>query len=311
MGECIVIGILINKIVSLALIMALGFVLVKLRFLQPEDSKSLSRITMYLIMPCVSISAFQVEFTPDVRNGLLLAVGAAVVIHVMLLLLNGILKRLLHLNPLEQVSVIYSNAGNLIIPLVTAILGPEWVIYTSGFSVVQMFLLWSHGKSIVCEEKSFDLKKVLLSINMISIYVGVALLLLGIRLPALIKDTMDSVGSMIGPAAMMVTGMLIGGMDVRRIFARRRVWLVAALRLLLVPLMVIPLLKFTGVAQLVPNGVSILMITLLATTTPSASTLVQFAQVFDRDAEYASSINVLTTLLCIATIPVMVQLYQM
>ena len=305
------IGILINKIVSLALIMALGFVLVKLRFLQPEDSKSLSRITMYLIMPCVSISAFQVEFTPDVRNGLLLAVGAAVVIHVMLLLLNGILKRLLHLNPLEQVSVIYSNAGNLIIPLVTAILGPEWVIYTSGFSVVQMFLLWSHGKSIVCEEKSFDLKKVLLSINMISIYVGVALLLLGIRLPALIKDTMDSVGSMIGPAAMMVTGMLIGGMDVRRIFARRRVWLVAALRLLLVPLMVIPLLKFTGVAQLVPNGVSILMITLLATTTPSASTLVQFAQVFDRDAEYASSINVLTTLLCIATIPVMVQLYQM
>ena len=305
------IGILINKIISLALIMALGFVMVKLRFLQSEDSKSLSKIMMYLIMPCVSISAFQVEFTPDVRNGLLLAVGAAVVIHVMLLVLNDILKKLLHLDPLEQVSVMYSNAGNLIIPLVTAILGPEWVIYTSGFCIVQMFLIWSHGKSIVCEEKSFDIKKVLLNINMLAIFTGIILLLLGIRLPALIKETMDSVGSMIGPAAMMVTGMLIGGMDVRKIFTYKRVWLVAALRLLLVPLLVIPLLKFTGIAQLVLNGVRVLMITLLATTTPSASTIVQFAQVFDRDAEYASAINVLTTLLCIGTIPVMVWLYQL
>lgn len=305
------IPILVNKIISLALIMALGFVLVKCKLLESKDSKSLSRITMYMIMPCVSISAFQVEFTADVRNGLFLAAGAAVVIHIMLLLLNGVLKRVLHLNALEQVSVMYSNAGNLIIPLVSSILGPEWVIYTSGFSVVQMFLLWSHGKSIVCEEKGFDIKKVLLSINMISIFIGIILLVAGIRLPALIKDTMDSVGSMIGPASMMVTGMLIGGMDVRRIFTRKRVWLVTFLRLIVVPLLVIPFLKFTGIAQLVPNGTSVLLITLLATTTPSASTLVQFAQVFDKDPEYASSINVVTTLFCIVTIPVMVMLYQL
>ena len=146
---------------------------------------------------------------------------------------------------------------------------------------------------------------------MISIFIGIILLVAGIRLPALIKDTMDSVGSMIGPASMMVTGMLIGGMEVRKIFTRKRVWLVTALRLLLVPLLVIPFLKFSGIAQLVPNGTSVLLITLLATTTPSASTLVQFAQVFDKDPEYASSINVVTTIFCILTIPVMVMLYQM
>ncbi|MBP3704949.1 MAG: AEC family transporter, partial [Clostridia bacterium] len=91
----------------------------------------------------------------------------------------------------------------------------------------------------------------------------------------------------------------------------KRVWLVAFLRLIMVPLIMIPLLKFTGVAQLVPNGGQVLLVVLLATMTPSASTITQFAQVFDKDAEYASSINVLTTLLCVVTIPLMVTLYQM
>ena len=54
-----------------------------------------------------------------------------------------------------------------------------------------------------------------------------------------------------------------------------------------------------------------LLITLLACTTPAATTLTQFAQVFGKDARYACAINVLTTILCIATIPVMVALYQM
>jgi predicted permease len=46
-------------------------------------------------------------------------------------------------------------------------------------------------------------------------------------------------------------------------------------------------------------------------TTPAATTLTQFAQVFEKDARYACAINVVTTILCIATIPVMVALYQM
>ena len=53
------------------------------------------------------------------------------------------------------------------------------------------------------------------------------------------------------------------------------------------------------------------MITLLAMTTPSASTVTQMAQVYGKDADYASAINVVTTLCCIFTMPLMVTLYQM
>ena len=302
---------LINKIVSLALIMAMGFLLVKLKILKAEDSKGLSTLSMYLILPCTIINAFQVDYTPEVQNGLLLAFAASAIIHVLLILLNVILKRLLHLDALEQVSVMYSNAGNLIIPLITATLGKEWVIYTSGFIVVQLILIWSHGKSTLCEEKGFNPKKVFLNINMITIFVGIVLFFTKIRLPAILQDTTDTIGSMVGPVAMLVTGMLIGNMDLKKILSYRRVWLVAALRLLLVPLLMLAFLKYSGIAKWTPDGADVLLVTFLATTTPSASTLVQFSQVYGKDAGYASAINVITTLLCILTIPLMVMLYQL
>ena len=61
----------------------------------------------------------------------------------------------------------------------------------------------------------------------------------------------------------------------------------------------------------VANGKTILLITLIATITPSASTVTQMAQIYGRDAEYAGAINIITTLLCMVTMPIMVALYQL
>lgn len=303
--------ILMKKIFSLFLIMLMGALLVKCRILKAEDSRSLSLVTLYLIVPCVILSAFQVEYTPEVRDGLLLALAAAVAIHILLILLSWPLGRLLHLDPLEKATAIYSNSGNLVIPLVTALVGSEWVIYASAFMSVQLFLLWSHGKALLCGETSIDLKKILSNINMISILAGIVLFATGLHFPGPVEDAIDSLSVMVGPISMLVTGMLIGGMDLKKTFAYKRLWLVTALRLVIFPLVVLVLLKYSGMASLVENGETILLITLLAAVTPSASSVTQMAQVYNRDADYASAINVATTLLCIVTMPALVFLYQL
>ena len=116
---------------------------------------------------------------------------------------------------------------------------------------------------------------------------------------------------MIGPAAMMVTGMLIAGMDLKKIFTHKRVWFISALRLLAVPLICVFALRIVSRHTGVPNGEMILLITLLATASPSGTTITQMAQVYGGDTDYACSINVVTTLLCIVTMPIMVALYQL
>lgn len=75
-----------------------------------------------------------------------MAIAAA--IHVVLLVLSALLSRPLKLDAVEQVNVIYSNAAALVIPLVKALMGDAYVIYSCAFIIVQLVLLWTHASSL-------------------------------------------------------------------------------------------------------------------------------------------------------------------
>lgn len=157
--------ILAQKILSLFLILLLGYALVRLKVLKAQDSRILSLLTLYGLMPCAILMAFQVDFTSEVRTGLLLSVAGAVLAYVVFFLLGSALKHLLKLDAVEYTSILYSNASALILPIVSAVLGSEWVVYTSGMVAVQLVLLWSHAKSRLCGEKGIDLKKILTNVK--------------------------------------------------------------------------------------------------------------------------------------------------
>lgn len=303
--------ILAKKIFSLFIIMLLSMSLVRMRIVKASDSKVMSILLLYLFFPCVILEAFQIDFTPEIQHGMLLSTGAAVVVQALLLAMGIFLKKLFHLNAVEQCSVIYSNAGNLIIPLVVSVLGPEWVIYSSSFLAVQLVLFWTHMKSTMARETHLDWKAVFTNANMIAIMIGLVLLFSGWRFPAPVNDALYSLGLVIGPSAMIIAGMLLGNMSWEKIKSYKRVPLVAFLRLIVMPLVMLIFLKYSGLSAFSQHGETILLITLLATATPSATTCVSMASLFDNQPEYASVINVVTATLCTLTMPFIVWLYQL
>ena len=127
-----------EQIVELFIMILMGFIIVKAGIVKDEDSKVLSKVVLYLIIPCVIINAFQVDYTSETVKGLLIALTASVILQVMLLVIISIMGRLFHLNEVEIASVYYSNSGNLIVPIVTFILGQEWVLYGCVFMSVQL-----------------------------------------------------------------------------------------------------------------------------------------------------------------------------
>ena len=102
---------LMEQIIQLFLMIFMGYLIVKVRLVKDEDSKILSKIILYLIIPCVIINAFQVDYTMDTVKGLLLALAASVMIQVLLLIIISIAGKLLHLNEVEIASVYYSNSA--------------------------------------------------------------------------------------------------------------------------------------------------------------------------------------------------------
>lgn len=302
---------LMNQIIQLFIMIFMGFIIVKAKLLKAEDSKILSVIVLYLVIPCVIINAFQVDYTPQTVKGLLIALAGSVMTQVILLIVVSILGRVFHLNEVEVASIYYSNSGNLIVPIVTFILGKEWVLYGCVFMSVQLVFIWTHCKKIISRESTYDWRKIVLNINMISIAIGIILFLTRIHLPAIINNTLSAVGSMIGPASMIVTGMLFAGMNFKQIFANKRVYFVSFFRLIIVPVIALFLIKCSQLSTFSSNGNRLMMIVFLAIITPSASTITQMCQVYGNDSQYASAINVVTTLFAIVSMPAMVILFQM
>ena len=290
---------LIQQICQLFIMIFFGYLLVKTKTLSTEDSKVLSKLLLFVISPCAIITSFTIEYTPDKLMGLGISFLGAFIVH----LIFGFA-------PIEKATLIYSNSGNLIIPLVGAILGKEWVLYTSGYMVIQTILLWTHAKNLVCNEKKYDLKKIFLNINVIAIAIGLCIFFTQIQMPSILLATIDKVGSMMGSIAMIVIGMLIGEMDLKSIFKEKRTYLICFMRLIVYPLIIIIILKISGLTQLTAEASQILLITLLASSAPAAATITQFAQLYNKHPGYASIMNVMSVIFSIITMPLMVMIYQ-
>ena len=302
---------LMEEIIKLFVIMFMGYTVVKAGLMKSSESKSISVVMVYLVIPCVIIDAFQVDYTADVKKGLLLTCAAAVLVHVLFLILTTILKQVLHLDVIERATLIYSNAGILVIPLVQELLGQEYVIYSSAYIAVQLILIWTHCKNMLCEEEKLEWKKVLLNVNIISIIAGVVLFIFRIQLPSGAQDVLNMMNNMIGPLGMLLAGMVIAEVPLKTVFTRKRIYLSAALRLFIYPVFVLGLMKVIQTFASIQDSKQILLTVYLASITPACATVTSMAQLYDKDAAYSSSLYVLTTLLSIATMPVMVGLFEM
>ena len=109
---------LFQQIAKLFILIFLGWAIVKAGILKSEDSKTLSMLLLYIITPCVCISGFQVERTAENSQMMTLSLLAALLMNGLCILLGALAARLFHLDVVEEASIHYPNAGNLINPMV-------------------------------------------------------------------------------------------------------------------------------------------------------------------------------------------------
>ena len=173
---------------------------------------------------------------------------------------------------------------------------------------VQLFFLWSHGIRLFSPKEKIHVKKILLNVNIIAIFVGVLMMLFGLRLPSFVKDITSSLAGFLGPLAMLIAGILAANINFKKILLDKRIYRVAVFRLIVYPVLTLLTLKLLSLFP-IADGENILLICFLASITPSASSIIQFSQVHNGDTEYATSINIFTTLACILTMPIFVMLF--
>ncbi|MDU6348052.1 MAG: AEC family transporter [Clostridium sp.] len=292
-----------EKVLVMFLIMGVGYVCYKKRIITSRGAAQLTNLLLYIVGPCLIIAALQAD-SEGVSTGkilltiLLFLAGMIAVAAAMQLVFR---RQTRARAGMLRYGAVYSNCGFMGLPLAQAILGSAGVVYASACVVAFNLLTWTHGYIILGgagEDRRQMLRKALLNPGTISFAIGLPLYALSISLPEPLVQTLDSIG------AMIVVGTYLAKLNLRDVFSDREVYLVTALRLVMVPVAFLLLLWL-----LRPDPV-VMVTTALLMAAPVGMNSVLFAIKLGNDTQLACKMIALSTLLSILTMPAIAVLAQ-
>jgi len=292
------------------IMMAIGFLLGKLKIITNDGNRVLSNISLFLVSPLLSFVSYQREFSPSIAKNLLVTLGLTALLYVVQIavVLLMIPKKRCG-SAIERMSLIFSNCGYIGIPLVQSVFGNDGIIYLTMNIAVFYILTWTLGVSLMTGKISVkQTAKNLCTPAILAVVLGVIFFVLKIDLPDIIHEPLQSIGDMNTPLAMLIAGSTLAGTNLIGCLKKLRVYLLSLVRLILLPLICAAILfcfSFAGADPMV------LTIVLIAAACPSAVITTMFSHRFGGDSVYASEIFAITTILSAATIPLIMWIFSL
>ena len=291
--------IVLNQTLTMGIYMLLGYWLFKIKRITLEGTKTLANILIWLITPAMVIESFAMERTAERLEKL----GISTLLAAVALGLSLLAARLIYRKrPEDRFAAAYSNCGYFGIPLVRAALGDEAVFLIVGYVALLNLLQMTHGVSVLKREKlRFLPGQFLRNPVILGVLIGAAVFLTGLgpHIPAIPRGVLKGISAMNAPVAMLLLGTYLAQADLKRTLTDLRLYAVSCVRLLLIPLLTL------GVLFLIPADPEVRLAALLAAAAPVGTNAAVYAQMYGGDYTYECQAVALSTVLCIASMPLM------
>ncbi len=305
------IGNLIPLIITLTLLLLVGFAAGKTKIIDEVSSARLSAVTVKIGQPFLIINGMiGLARTPEnIKIGvevLLLSLGMhAVMSLIAFFCAKGVGD--FDERKIAEFAMIFANCGFVGIPILESIfgsMGPFYgAFYIFGFNV----LSWSWGILILARKRD-DIKmtpvKIFLNFGTVPAVIGFALFLSGIPMPDYIKSLCSFLGAICTPLSMLITGANLARRDLKKMFTNKSVYLVNAVKLILMPAVITTLLWLLGFSD------HIVMIGAVLSALPSAAVATMFGEMYQISPGYAAELVGSTSVLCMATLVPMIYYAQ-
>lgn len=199
-----------------------------------------------------------------------------------------------------QMMYVFSNLGFIGIPVISSILGPEYVVYMTGFLVTNNIIFYTYGVAVMDGKFSLSSLKGMLNPGTIGCTVVVLVLAFEIRVPDFIQVAVTYLGNATSPLALVLVGYAVACSDLKKIFGEVRLYLFSFIKLLVLPLLLYPLLRMVTTD---PGVISVCMIMF---GMPVGNMPLILGIERGIDGRTCSAAIILSTVLCVFTVPVLV-----
>ncbi len=294
---------LIRQNAVMMLYMAVGYLLFKRGLLTRQGSGELGKLLLYVVMPMAILKSYLRDYSPELMRAFAVSFAAALAALALSFAVSALFFRG-RKAVVRRFSASFSNAGFIGIPLVQMTLGEEAVFYVASFVTLLNILQWTYGLLIMTGDRSMiSGEKILKNPIVITFAVGLPLFLLPVRLPELVTGVVGTLAAMNGPLAMLVLGAYLAQLPLKSVFTDPQSYFCSAVRLVLIPLLTIPLLS------LVPGkDMALRVALLLVAAAPVGSNVAIFVQLYGEDYSAAVKDVCLSTLLSVGTLPLLMAL---
>lgn len=286
-----------SQVMILFTVVLVGALCRKAGFLNNETIRGVTGMVVNITVPCLMVSNMQRPFDMTVlRNFLItLALSAAVILFSI-----GLGLVLFKNRPHSKRAVLanllgFSNAGFMGYPIILAI-NPDWMIYAVAYNVSFTFITWTLGVSLFQGRQNVSLRRVLLNPNVIATAIGFTFFCASFTLPHVPGEVLSMLGGLTTPLTMLLIGTRMIGLRLKD-FTDADYHLSAFLRLIALPLLVYALLRP------LPLDPAVFRTMFLLTAMPAATMTAMQAELYGGDAVFASRAIAYSTLLSLATVP--------
>lgn len=289
----------------LFLIIAVGYAAGKLRIFPENAAQTLSQLVINVTNPCMVLYAVLGSERLLTNGEVFLLTGIAVGMFAVLIPLGIVLPKLLRVPQRQQKVYRFfctmRNLGFLGFPVVSALYGPNAVFYAAIFNLIMQFVAYSYGDALFRPDFSrHDLSwRTFCTPMILASLLAYGLYFTDFRAPEVLVSVIGSLSGVTSPMAMLVIGITLAKVPLRRVFSNWRLYAHEALRLLVFPLAVWALLRGFVHNQLM-LGIIVVMCGMPAGTITSL-----FAAKYRVHEELAASAVFLSTLLSLFTIPLL------
>jgi predicted permease len=293
----------LNQMLILFMFIVIGFTLNRLKILPKDSDVVISRLENYVLVPALIINTFMTKCTvqnlADRANSIfysLFVLGIGVVLAV---ILAPFFTKRPQEKGIYKYSIAIANFGFVGNSVVQGIFGDEtlfdYMIFTLSFNlfIYTIGIVWLTGG-----QKKFTVKS-LLNPMFISTIIGGFLGLTQIPLPKFLAQMIVSGSGCYSPLAMILTGFVIGGFDVKSLFMRKNIYVLSVLRLVVFPLIIF------GAMKLINAPADVIILTVCAVSMPLGLNTIVFPAAYGGDEKPGASMAMISSIISIATIPVM------
>ncbi|MBQ3124573.1 MAG: AEC family transporter [Clostridia bacterium] len=294
-------GIVFEQVLILFIFVTIGFVLGRTKLVNSEHSQMLSKLLVYVFLPCNNIKAFSSNCTPKYlsENYVLVIIGF-IVLFILMLVIHFLAKPLTknkYDRYVYEYSMIMPNYGFMGYALAESFFGEVGLLNFIMFSLA--FAVYIYTIAFTKLTKSgFAPKKLVTNPALVSIAIGLVLGLTQLPIPSVIQSVLSKGSVCMAPVSMVLAGLVISEFNLKEIVKRWEIYPVTFVRLLGVPILAGIILKLLGANE------TILQTVVLFAALPCGMNTIVFPKLVNEDCRAGAGLALVSTVLACATIPV-------